>query len=610
MTTSAELNRSYLQRHVAKEDLFWTTYMGVQKDPKPLEQAELDYKSYLSDPKQLQAVRAAIAKLPANAPADERTALEGWRAFFEAHTIEGEEPQRLQREVVELESAMFGERAKVRLSFTNAKGEQKEGSTNVMASNIAAAADETVRKSSHQALLGLERWVLEHGFLELVKRRNAFARALGFPDYFSYSVMKKEQLSAQQVQAILEEFEELTRDANLRELERIAREKGKEALLGHNLKYAVSGDVEQKLDPYLPFTKSLERWYRSFGRLGITYRGATLSLDLLERKGKYENGFMHGPQPCYFDQGRWIPARINFTSNATPTQVGSGRRGLATFFHEGGHAAHFSNITMPAPCFSQEYPPTSMAYAETQSMFCDSLLNDADWLWLYAQDRQGQRMPEELIRQFLVSDQPFRAFQERSILLVPIFESRLYTMADSELTPASVLELARRCEKEILGIECSPRPLLAIPHLLGGDSACSYQGYLLAHMAVYQTRGHLLGVLGHLTDNPRVGPELARHYWNPGNSRSHSQTVESLTGKPLSGRMLADSCNQSPEELWRKAEASIREAQKRGPKGEQLVDLDARIQLVHGAERYSSNERSAKEMFEQFEAYVEKSATA
>ncbi|MHB8878519.1 MAG: M3 family metallopeptidase [Myxococcaceae bacterium] len=602
--TNSEFTRAYLQHHLPKEELFWTTYMGTEPDAKALEQAELRYKSFTSDPLQLEAARAALAALPADASALERTALTGWSEFFAANCVEGDEAQRLQKEILQLESELFERRAKLRLTYRDPAGEDREGTTNTMASNIAAASDEGVRKSSHEALLRLEQWVLENGYLELVKRRNAFGRARGFANYFDCQVMQKERMPAARLRAVLDEFEQLTRESCFGHLEWLAREKGPEALAGHNVRFAVGGDVEQKLDPYLPFATSLERWYRSFANLGIGYRGATLTLDLFDRRGKYENGFMHGVQPCYFEQGRWVPARINFTSNATPNQLGSGRRGLITLFHEGGHAAHFSNITMNAPCFSQEYPPTSMAYAETQSKFCDSLISDADWLALYAVDRGGQRIPRELIERFVVSDQPFRPFQERSLLLVPVFESRLYALPDEALTAANVTALARRCEKEILGTD-SPRPLLAIPHLLGGESACSYQGYLLAQMAVYQTRAHFEEVYGFLTDNARIGPDLARAYWNPGNSISHGEGIARLTGKPLSGRMLADSCNLSTAARWRDAARSIREAEQRGkPAGGVVADLDAKIRIVHGAEHICSNEQSAQALWEGFETWI------
>lgn len=154
--------------------------------------------------------------------------------------------------------------------------------------------------------------------------------------------------------------------------------------------------------------------------------------------------------------------------------MGSGAYGLNTLFHEGGHAAHFANIRQNAPCFSQEFPPTSMAYAETQSMFCDSLLDDADWLKRYAKNAAGEAVPDALIEAGIAARQPMRAFNERHILLVPYFEWALYQWDDEQRTPEAITALAREVEQKILGISGSPRPTLAIPHLLSLESACSY----------------------------------------------------------------------------------------------------------------------------------------
>src|SRR5262245_1607137 len=190
-------------------------------------------------------------------------------------------------------------------------------------------------------------------------------------------------------------------------------------------------------------------------------------------------------------EGTWLPSQSNFTAEAKPDQVGSGLRAINTLFHEGGHAAHFANVLQNSPCFSQEYAPTSMAYAETQSMFCDSLLNDADWLVRYARNAHGETIPPSLIRDRITTSHFARAFDERSIAVVPYFEAALYRLSDAELSSTAVLNLARETELRVLGME-SPRPLLAIPHLLNQESAASYQGYLLAHMAVYQTRAFFL----------------------------------------------------------------------------------------------------------------------
>ncbi|MCV5372068.1 peptidase M3, partial [Escherichia coli] len=104
-----------------------------------------------------------------------------------------------------------------------------------------------------------------------------------------YSGQKTEKMSSEQLFEILEDFEQRTRDAHLNSLENLAKEKGASALTGFNFVYSFAGDVMRDLDPYVPFSKSLRRWVESFGRLNIDYSGATLTLDLLDRKGKYPN---------------------------------------------------------------------------------------------------------------------------------------------------------------------------------------------------------------------------------------------------------------------------------------------------------------------------------
>jgi oligoendopeptidase F len=363
--------------------------------------------------------------------------------------------------------------------------------------------------------------------------------------------------------------------------------------------------VTRQLDPYLSFGKGLERWIRSFRHLGIRYRGATLQLDLLERKGKYQNGFCHGPIPPYFDaSNQWVAGQINFTANAKPDQIGSGARAINTLFHEGGHAAHFANVTQNAPCFSQEFAPTSMAYAETQSMFCDSLLDDADWLKRYAHNAQDEAVPDALIQARIQTTQPFAAFAERGTLVVPYFERALYQLADDKLTPERVLALARETEQRIQGVAVGPRPLLAIPHLLNQESAAAYHGYLLAHMAVYQTRAYFDRTYGFLTDNPAIGPALAEHYWARGNGVSHNQTLVDLTGEPFNAKYLADYCNRTVDEAWETACAQMAGAATRTYPKATHADLDARIRIVHGADLIADNSVSDDAMCRQFEAWI------
>ncbi|MFM5439404.1 M3 family metallopeptidase [Aeromonas enteropelogenes] len=594
-----QLNADYLQVHRRKEDLFWSTYMGTSDDQAGFTAAEQAYKGFCANPARLPELREMLALAQEE---DLKRGLKGWLAFFECNVIEDPQAAALMDELVAAEAALFARRKGLKLTLLDEQGRQVAGSLPAASTALAASADDAVRQSALAMFHTLENWVVDNGYLEIVALRNRFACAMGYRDYFDYKVHKNEQMSPEQLFAILDDFIARTEQRLHQSLAELKAAKGEEALLPHNLRYSVSGDVTRQLDPYVPFSRALKDWVESFRRLGIQYRGATLTLDLLTREGKYENGFCHGPVPSFWQDGEWVPAVVNFTSLANPAQVGSGWSGLNTLFHEGGHAAHFANVTGNAPCFSQEFPPTSMAYAETQSMFCDSLLDDADWLKRYARNAAGEAIPDALIEAMIAARQPFRAFNERQIALVAYFERDLYAMAESERTPAAVLALARRWERQILGVE-SPRPLLAIPHLLNQESACAYHGYLLALMAVEQTRAYFLKRDGYLTDNPRIGPDLAAHYWGPGNGKSHDETLRSLTGEGFSAAPLAEACNRSVAEAWQQAQECMDVAQQRPPAGEGMP-LDAHIRVVHGAELIADNSKSEARMLADFETWI------
>jgi oligoendopeptidase F len=601
------LNSEYLVAHREKEDLFWSTYMATSDQTDDFTASEKRWTDFISNASRIGEIKAYLNELPNDDQAenkDIRHGLKGWLALFESNALESDEEQKLKAKLINLEAVLFEKKKNHLMTFTNEEGVQVEASSPALAANLRASDNEQVRASSHQAFLDLEQWVLTNGFIELVKLRNQFARALGYDNFFDYSVVKTEHMTSDELFTILDDFEKQTRETNISSIKILEAEKGADATKAHNFFFSFSGDATRALDPYMPFSRSLRAWVESFGRLNIDYAGADLTLDLLDRKGKYQNGFCHGPIPSYSDNGQWVPAKVNFTSNALPSQVGSGYSGINTLFHEGGHAAHFSNVTQNSPCFSQEFAPSSMAYAETQSMFCDSLLADADWLKKYAKNKDGQAVPDKVIKSLIETKQPFFAYGERSIMVVAYFERALYEMSDEDLTAEKITQLARKTEQDKLGLVCSPRPLLAIPHLLSDESACSYQGYLLANMAVYQTRAYFISEFGYLSDNPKIGPLLSKHYWNPGNSISHDASIKSLTGEGFNPKYLADICNLSVDEAW--AQEIIKMEQLAQRPEIPLADLNAKIKVVDGNNTLADNEVSLSQMCDDFETAIEK----
>ncbi len=588
------LNREAESRITLKEDAFWKAYMGTAEDlvaqHQELSRREIELQEFMQDPVRLYEVKsmlaaaeAALATRAEDRPtAEEALSLRGWVKTFAANVIDSEEGRRLTAEIVEKESELHQARTNMRLGFTHPKEGFVAASSVKLGTMLTSEPDENLRRAAWEGLSSIEPFVLQNGYLEVVAMRNRLARLLGAEDYYEWKVQRVEGMSKKEIFGLLDELEHKTRDAARSAVDDLRGRQGG-AVTPWNIRYLISGDVTKEQDPYFLFSKSFERWGRSFSALCIDYRNAELVLDLLDRKGKYENGFMHCPVPAWREHGRQRSARIHFTANAIPGMVGSGRRAHETLFHEGGHAAHFANVDMPSPCFTPDLPPSSVAFAETQSMFLDSLLSDADWQSRYASDREGRAMPFELNVKAIEKAQPFAAWSLRNMLTVCYAERAVYEMKDEERTAENVLRTLRRVERELLFLDGSPRPVLSVPHLLSGDSSAYYHGYVLAEMAVEQTRRFFLERDGHLTDNPRIGMDLKDHYWREGNARSFQDFIQGMTGKPLSAGLLAARASRSVEQSI--AEARERVERLKGiPEQDGPVRLNARVRVVHGNE--------------------------
>jgi hypothetical protein len=121
-------------------------------------------------------------------------------------------------------------------------------------------------------------------------------------------------------------------------------------------------------------------------------------------------------------------------------------------------------------------------------------------------------------------------------------------------------------------------------------------------MAVYQTRDYFIREFGFLTDNPKIGPLLAEHYWKPGNSINHDATLRSLTGEGFSASYLAEQCNLTSEEAWVIEQNKIQSMQ--GRKRSDIKPLNANIKLVDGDLTISSNNISDLQLCDTFESFI------
>jgi hypothetical protein len=417
-----ELNNHYLQLLRAEGELYRSTHTGQSDAHGALAEASLNRKMFAGDASRLKQVREQLFRLLAIDSSPERDALisglRGWVAVLQANAIGTERAASMLSELTDMDADLFSRRQAYRMKHIGFDGQPEEASPAALRSNLASNPHESARRSSHDALHGLEHWVVDSGFLDIVGKRNALARELGHRNFFEYRLKANSGITPEQLFSAFDAFEVSTRHVHQQSLKRLVQQHGDSALLPQNLMYRMRGDATEQEDAYFPFGKALERWAESFRRMGVSYRGARLEIDMLDRQGKFPTGFCIAPTPGYHDDTRGpIPADVRFTSTARPTQPGAGLRGLGVLFHEAGHAAHFSNVTMNSPNFSQAFPPSSPELLEAQAKFFDALPSDPCWLKRYATNAAGEPMPDEVIRARVEARQAWLAHAERSDLI-------------------------------------------------------------------------------------------------------------------------------------------------------------------------------------------------
>ena len=611
-----ETNVAYEVLHRAFEEQFWGTKMGLSSSEETsfstekLTKTKEAMEAWLRSPELKSKADNLIAS--GNATAEQLKVLHCFSRTFGCYQMADAEAVRLRAQGTAVEDKLNAERNTMTLGYKDpATGEFVEKSSVGLRNVMKTAADEGTRKAAWEGLRKLGPWINSHGFCELVKLRNAMARKLGYLDFYDYKVTQAEGFGKIRLFEILDTLKAGSDGLLQNARQKLAAEKGDKALEAWNMGFLMAGDVEKKLDPYFPFEKSVERWGRCYSAMNIGYENALMTLDLLDRKGKYSNGFCHWPQPAWLrDDGEWQPSTTNFTSLADPAAVGSGKRSLTTLMHEAGHAAHFANIKQLSPLFSQERAPTSVAYAENQSMFLDSLCGDAAWRARYALDRSGNPVPWELHEEDLRATYPYAVFSLRAMLSVPYFEKALYEMPDDQVNAENIQALADRIEKDIQG-GLGPRPLMSVPHIISDEASCYYHGYVLAEMSVHQTRSYFLETLKvPIVDNPQVGSILTKAYWRPGNSEQFLDLVEKLTGNPLTGKAWLDflsrplkSVVEEERKFYNDAMAATKSAV-----NDVSVDLNMRMKIIDGDFLIADSDRDGGflQACEVFEKYVKK----
>ena len=569
--------------------------MGGHELEKVQNEAEKARDRFRSDAGNLNRVREALA-LP-DLTDRERDQLNIWKRFFELYQVPSEFLP-LRDKIADLENQVAKKLAQRTEGYKDpVTGEFVKASKVKMGMIVRTNPDESLRKVCFDALEAMALDAVQE-YIELVKMRNEFARALGFDDYYAYKLRISEGMTKDEVFAIFDEIYEKTRYA-LKDIRKL--EESKPGLRKPwNFGYMMTGSFTLEEDPYYDFGEALMRWGRSFVALGITFKGGRLQLDLLDRQGKYNNGFCHYPTIVSFNDGRRSPGAANFTCNVVYGQPGAGFQGYHTLFHEGGHAADRLCSEQTEVCLNTEWPPASVIWAETHSQFCDTMFASIEWRTRYAKDKDGDPYPFELFERKVRRTRILAPTALNSIMAVSEFEKRVYE--DPELTVEKAVAVAREVYRKYTDYSEDSLWLLSVPHIYDWESSAYYHSYGLSELAFHQWRKYFYGKYGYIVDNPEVGREMIR-VWELGSAKLFPEFIELATGNKLSPAAFLEDVTMDIETFLARARQCV-ERMKTVPEHIGPVKLNADIRMVHGREVIADNSVSFEDMAEKYKIWL------
>ena len=582
-----KLNREYVRLHTQYEGFYWRFNMGEHTVEEALLRADEALQGFHTNTLYAEAVEQALTTASVN----QTERLHYWQRFFKVNSS-SEAASKILRQIVKLEQKINTKLATRREGYLDPATKKFVAASRLQMTMIRSTnADEQLRKACFEALEALPEVVLTD-YAKLVHLRNAYAHTLGYEDFYAYKLDTQEQLTKAEVFGLFAQVHEGTKNVfeNIKKLEEDIPRLRKP----WNQLYHLSASGTQALEKYLPFEHAVPNWLDSFGRLGIGFAGGTLTLDLVERSGKLANGFCHWPTPVHYKNDKRQPEAANFTSNITPGQSGASLEAYKTLFHEGGHAAHYLNNNSSEVCMNIEHAPASAAWAETQSMFIDTMMQGGEWLLTYGKGRGGEQLQLEEYASILEQAPIHTSLFMNKISATAEFEKCVYELKVA--TPKKIKHLARAMTKKYYNFSTPSHFLLNTPHLYRFEWSGSYHGYGLAALAVAQWREYFHQKYGYIVDNKQIGKEM-KAVWQLGSQKSFAQFVKMATRKKLTAQAYIKAATQPPK-------ATISAAKKRLAKqpkqGKVVTAVAADIKLVHGPTTIATNKQGNEAMCKRY----------
>ena len=423
----------------------------------------------------------------------------------------------------ELERAFYGFRSEL---------EGERVTNNRIIDVLTSERDSSLRRAAWEASKQIGAEVAEP-LRELVRRRNAAARDLGFRDAYALDLHLQE-IDEEVLFATMDRLRDLS-DAPFRALrEGIDRELC--------ARYGVAADELRPWHWEDPFaqeapalgTVELDRYFAPhdpvplvagfFAGIGMEVGPILARSDLYEREGKDQHAFCQ-------DMDRGGDVRI--LCNLRPNEKWTG-----TLLHELGHAVYDQALPAPLPYILRQ--PAHTLSTESVAMYFGRLTREPAWL----REVVGAALSDDEGREIVGQSRAAMLISARWMLVMVYFERELYRdpdRADLNRLWWSLVErmqLIRHPEARPDGTEWASKIHLSL-------SPVYYHNYLLGELMASQVsaairRGTGLPPERSIAGEPRVGAFFHERIFAPGASLDWNGLLVHATGEPLDARFFVE----------------------------------------------------------------------
>lgn len=588
-----KLNNDYLQLHINYEKYFWESYMWDTSLDEKFNESKNLIDEFKSDENLIKETEKRLNK---EKDQESKNRLNYWKEFFNLYQTP-EKLKGLKKDITNLETDINEKLNNMDTWYTDLEWNFVKASNSQMSMKISTEKDEKIRKACFE-------WKeksaikLVDEYIKLVKSRNKYAKALWYDDFYDYKSNIEEKIPSKKIFELFDElYDKLKiKFKNIRDMESEKPNIRKP----RNLWFELSWNFIKQEDEYYPLENILDYWWKSFTAIWIDYRWWKMKLDLLERKWKYNNWFCHAPVPVHYKNKKRIPWQVNFTCCAIVWQIWSWHRAWNTLFHEWWHAAHFLNFDIEDVCLNTEYPPASTAWDETQSMFLDTMFDSIEWKTRYAKNLKGKLYPWSLHEEKVRKLQKISWRMILGIASVINFEKEIYSCEDLDYD--KVIKIAKQNSIKYNDFSEPSLYLLTIPHIYNWESACSYHGYWLAVLALYQWRDYFYKKYGFIVDNPKIWEEMTK-VWKYASAKWFEELVKIATWKKLSTKYYLEQVLMNEEEFIEKEKEKINQMEQ-VPIFDWKINLNAEIMVVDGKKEISNNSNSWEDMTKWFKYFI------